>query len=457
MGTADHALRGLRPAALACALLAAEAPAAEAPEAADSAPSRSAVLYVDAPVPLIEGIDPALPPPEGTAVPAEDPGSRELARAVAEREAAIEAIEVGAGAWDGALAEELMALGALRRRQGEHGMAIDAFGRAMHVRRVNEGLHTVGQVEAVEGMIESYLALADWERADLYNNYLFHVQQKAYGPEDPRLIPVLERMGVWSLRAFHVGYGEPLALRLNTAQIMFNTALRILSAHFGRDDERFVRYLTHIAGSAYMVSQHPELFENINRNDYLSIQDMLQNALDTPVPMIPAGYSAGERALREIIDHYAAREDDVVRLAAATADLADWYLLFDRRRDARANYRAAWDMLQASGEEPEQVERLFSQATPIPTFHREPANLMRAAGLGADRGALTVDFVDLMFDVTETGAARNIRVLSRETPADAGRIGQVRRHVRDSRFRPLIVDGIPRRSTDHRFRVRYWH
>ncbi len=52
------------------------------------------------------------------------------------------------------------------------------------------------------------MALGNWEEADTYNNYLFHVQQKAYGLNDPRLIPVLDRLATWNVQAFKIGYGN---------------------------------------------------------------------------------------------------------------------------------------------------------------------------------------------------------------------------------------------------------
>ena len=59
----------------------------------------------------------------------------------------------------------------------------------MHVTRVNAGLNTVDQIPIVQNMINSHSALAQWAEVDLYQSYLFYIQQRILDPMTPGSFP----------------------------------------------------------------------------------------------------------------------------------------------------------------------------------------------------------------------------------------------------------------------------
>ena len=248
--------------------------AQEAPEPDASLTPRSPLLYVDTPVLVEDGIDPALPAAR-SADPATDPAFEQRIDSIVQYNSTVTEIELEGGAWDDGLVEELSALGRLQQQQGDHLAAIETLDRAIHVNRINSGLYTLEQVSVVQQLIQSHMALGDWEQADIYNNYLFHVQQKAFGADDPRLIPVLDRLATWHIQAFNIGYGSLRGVRLRQAQIMFNAAARMVGMHFGKNDARFVDYQRSIAHSAYLIARNPDLMLEIDRPEYRNMQQML--------------------------------------------------------------------------------------------------------------------------------------------------------------------------------------
>ena len=144
------------------------------------------LLYIDVPVALEEGVDLAMTKP---IYPEQSNAEDDLEHSLREQyireyNSAVEEIEYTGGAWDRALVEELFALGLLQQQQGDHDAAVKTFDRAIHVNRINDGLYTLQQIPHVESMLDSYLALKDWQNADDYNNYLFFVQRKAFGAND---------------------------------------------------------------------------------------------------------------------------------------------------------------------------------------------------------------------------------------------------------------------------------
>ena len=307
-------------------------------------------------------------------------------------------------------------------------------------------------------MIESHLALGEWEQADLYYNYLFFVQRKAYGADDPRIIPILDRLANWNIQAFNIGYGESLGLRLSTAQILFSAAARMVGVHFGRGDERFVSYLHNLAGSAYLVSTNPGLMQEAYRAENRLSQDLLRSQLNESANYGFRGFQSGENALRDIVEYYRNPPDSVYDLAEATTNLGDWYLLFDRRRLATEMYQQAWNLLAAEEDGEELIQQLFGQVVPLPTFIGKSTDKMIATtALVRDATAMLYDHVDLSFDVTERGTVRNVEILSEQTEANSDQLLRVSQEVRRSHFRPLIIEGVRVRSDGNRFRYRFWY
>jgi len=433
--------------------------AQDEPQSSPEPEPQSPLLYIDLPVPIDPQSD-QLPQPPTYLDPTEDPAFQRRMEAIDDYNTNIANIEFQGGAWDSDLVEQLRTLGNLQQQQGDHASAVEIFERAMHVNRVNAGLHNLEQVPLIEEMIESYLAMGDWENADLYYNYFYYVQQRAYGPSDPRIIPVLDELAKWHLQAFNIGFGENLGLRLSYAQILFSAAARMVNVHFGRSDERFVELQRSIANSAYLVKTNGTLMTALDTPAVRSSQSLLLAQLNERDQPRIRGFVTGERALLEIVSFFKNQPGSEVQYAEALAQVGDWYLIDERRSAAGEYYTQAWEILDALEDGAEQQQRLFGRVIPIPTFAGPSEELIAtmSAGAGSNQaGALRHDYADLVFDVTENGLVRNIRVISEETEENSSQFNRIRRLVRSSYFRPLLVDGERVSSEDNRFRYTYWY
>ena len=417
--------------------------------------ARNRVIYVDIPFVYTPGVDPVLPPAQLTNQSEPNP-NEDRARSIQRYQNIMEEIEAGGGVWDPGLIEQLSAHGSLMQQQGDHDSAVLSLDRAMHISRINQGLHTTEQIPIVMQLIESYLALQDWSNADLYYNYLFYVQHRAYGAEDPRMIPVMAQLAHWHLQAFNMGFGETLGLRLSSAQILLETAARLVQLHFGRQDERFVSYLQSIADSAYLVARNPDLMAELTRADFLITQDLLAARLNQGVLGSPVGFEAGESALLEVISVFEEAANEPWPLAEAHANLGDWYLMFQKRRAAEEHYKQAWNLLADQDNGEALLQCLFGQVIAIPTFITEPRLLFR----GSERPSaaeLMVGFLDLSFTVTRNGEVRQVQFLGAETVQNDPLRARVVRELRRFLFRPRVVDGLTVASEDNYTRIRYWY
>ena len=429
-----------------------------APVVEEPPPAR--VHYIEVPVSIQTGVDPqfpALPTRLEAFEPEDDPDFIRRMNSIREYTETVDSLEEIGGAWDSGLTEQLASIGDLEQQQGNHLGAIESFDRAVHINRISNGLHTLDQIPLIEEMIESYSALGDWENADLYNNYLFFVQQKAYGSDDPRIIPVLAPLASWNMQAFSIGYGDALGVRLSSAQLLFSAAVRMVVVHFGRDDERFTRYLRNLAISAYQVSRYPYYAGDVSRPEHRNGQETLRKKLNERRGILPQGYTIGVAALRDIVSYESAKPDNAHAAAEAITHLADWFLLFDRKRMADEFYLAAWEMLANEENSEELIQKLFGQVVVLPTFLEEPRNLEMSSSEGTSRTTLSHGYADISLDVTESGRPRNIQMLTEQTIENRDRLSQIVREVRATTFRPMLVEGKLERSTGQLFRYRYWY
>ena len=371
--------------------------------------------------------------------------------------AVIADLEGDGGAWNGSLVEELTSLGTLLQQQGSHEEAIKVFDSAVHINSISLGLHSVEQVPAIESKIQSYLALNQWQDADLTFEYLYYIQRRAYGTRDPRLISVLNSIAEWNLRAFHLGHGEALGMRLNNALMFWNAAARMVKTHFGPQDERFVTYLRGIANSSYLLSRNPEMMADLGRPEFRNELAVNRVHLGQSDSYESRGYASGARALTEILRYEIDKRDDVLALADAFTNLADWYLIFGRRRAAEEQYSNAWRLLANQPNADALHKAYFGRIVPMPSFVGERNRGYELDVVRQSDEPLDSDYADLIFDVTDTGVVRDVRTLSAETEDNKNQLSRLRRVVRSSHFRPIIIDGIPQRSENNVFRYRYWY
>lgn len=441
------------------------APQPEAAPAEPAAPApaepRARFLFYDRPA--IVAPDTPLPPPaEATPRTPSAAGGEEINR----YRAALESEQIGGDAWGDGLAEQLMGLGNLQQRQGDHPGAIATFSRAVHVHRINHGLHAVQQVPAVEGMTRSQIALGDWQQADESQDYRYYVQRQAYGDiNDRRMIEVLTDIGDWNLQIFTLGYGDVRGIRLSRALAYYSHAAELVRAHFGPADSRFADLQRAVAYSAFLIDRHQVLMRELLLGEHRHAEEILFEVFPTlRRDYVRRGMETGERALQEVVQYYAgeygsganASPQLTADYAEALTALADWYLLFEERRAADEHYGRAWEVLGRLSDGQARQQAMFGTVTPLPHYAWDvhgPAQALSAEGAGV----LSYAYADLRFDVTDSGGVREVQLLSPITAANEAHKERLQRAVRRSFYRPRLEDGALTASPDNRFRYRYWY
>jgi hypothetical protein len=159
-------------------------------------------------------------------------------------------------------------------------------------------------------------------------------------------------------------------------------------------------------------------------------------------------FPAGERALQQIIRIY--RNTDSINpvvVSEAILELADWYLLFDKTKRAYPLYEYVYDALEEL--EPGLAGTYFGEPKllyfPVPQDPRPP-DLQ-------ERGDARTGYVELAYEISDSGYPRSLKTVASEPPGLMD--FRVRKSLRLSRYRPMIVEGQALATQDFTYRYEF--
>ncbi|MEX0738301.1 MAG: tetratricopeptide repeat protein [Pseudohongiella sp.] len=397
----------------------------------------------------------------------------------------IQALEGRGDTWHPQIAESVLSLARHVQEAGDHPEAIALLERAVHVSRVNHGLFSLEQVSALEMQIDSHLALDQWAEADGLRQYLFYVHSRALDDNDPALIPALEAYAQWNIRAFWQRLGELPASRLVDAYHLYSVALSIIDQDAELTEQSREDMLERLAYLAWLMArtdaqgrqhaQHTNIrlvddnwvdqvtgrrYRNHN-NPFLQGEYALDQIVEMRAQRLAAADAAG------VTDE--ARDDLLVAHTNAILDLADWYLLFERRNASIDVYERAWASLQ--DEDKALRDRVFDRVVMLPRFettrqpdadpvpYREPvttvADVPPVGTASVDEDAPGVPYVVMEFDINQYGRAINVDIVDSWPKEDFGMQRRLIGALRDSRMRPIMRDGSASRVEDLVYRFPY--
>ncbi len=349
---------------------------------------------------------------------------------------AIEQIEADEGAYGSQLPQHLMGLGLNLQEQGDHQEAIDLFKRAIHVTRINEGLYNLNQVPMLERLIESHVARGEWEDANDRHQYLYWLHRRNYGDDDPRMLPVIDKLSSWHLNAYALDASAGLFHHLINAHNLFKLAVDIIDTNYGSHDLRLIDALRGLTVSNYYLATYQAKSSKgfqmtTNASSGPSAEERAR--LDQ---YIINSYSSGKKAITRMVDVYANNpESPPAATVKAKVELGDWYLLFNKWHSALNIYQEAYDTLIAQNASEKEIKRLFGKPIALPDLPLIDTQLPNHEE--------DPSYVLVRFNVTPYGRARNIEILE-SNPPDKVRIrSRVRKSLKVAKFRPRFENGAP--------------
>ncbi len=400
-------------------------------------------------------------------------------------------LEAENGAYNNALVEQLLSLGQAYNDLGNHTQALDVFSRALHINRVNEGLHNINQLPILDQIIKTNTALNDYDALNKNYGYMVWVYGRNYEIDDLELAEAYIRAANWQIDAFDVTTPPESLKHLIMAANYFSKSTDIIEKAKGPNAPELINSLygivnanfklvepygfvpnidTFISGKLYpmMPNNFDSDFNNsqLPRNPYRALDyspDHLSSIVQEEkytFSLIQNAYKSGRNALIRIIEIYENNPDlPRISYAYALTHMGDWYLRFYKRSFAVENYQKAYQTLIATEFGDEAIRTLFSRPRSLGNFEYEPEfeferhKVVSAVELTDDEKDKMLDeiidelgetkFALVEFNISRYGAVRNLSILASNPPDSVRFRRMARATINSTPFRPRLDDGQP--------------
>ncbi|HVJ29465.1 MAG TPA: TonB family protein [Gammaproteobacteria bacterium] len=304
--------------------------------------------------------------------------------------AAVEAYRSVDGAFTPLAIGPLTSLGDNYHEADDDTNAVTAYSEARTVSRRAYGLHNTEQVVLLDRMSRSLLDLNQLSEAEAQQVEALRLVQRAHPPASDEGLEAIYKYAEW--------LGDRLYFQLQRDQ--YARALRLIRQTYGEDDVRQSKPLLGI-GNTYREERNPASM----------------------------GISALEEAL-ELLE--AQPERDSVAMAMTLRDIGDWAVAFGKTGYSGTEYQRAWQLLGSAPNADELRRQWFTGANYV---LYEPIS---PRGLSTDPDALS-GHVTVSFDIDKAGNTQNVMLVESAPPGLKDEA--VLRHIRRSRFRPVIDNG----------------
>ncbi len=354
----------------------------------------------------------------------------EFAEVAAEAERLVAEIEGEVGRYHSTLGDPLTVLGDARLRQGDSEGALQAYDRAKHIVRLNDGVQGLAQLPLLYREAEAFVALGDRASANERHEFAYSLKARVYGKDDPRLVPGIKQLIDWYLTNY----------KFRAAQVLYEQLMDIVEEHYPPGDRRKIEVLR---GYADTYRQRRFGVREPGRGGFSAWPPGYSK---DPPWYRRSSYRRGKQALRDVLD--LTRETtgiSDIEVAAAMVELADWNLLHYEHGIAMSYYRRAWALLEADDAARADV---FEKPTALYLrLPQDPAQVSEYQGTPQD------GVVQLALTVTHRGDVVGRKTLRAE-PHNLMEF-RLRKAAKLARYRPAFQDGNPVARRDLRLEFRY--
>ena len=443
-------------------------------------------------------------PPANLSIPDEEQiFLNDLLNDIAQYETSInELIETG-GTFNPLLAQEYLSIGNLYQQAGDYENATLALETTMHIERVNQGLYTLAQTEAVRKLIENSKASRNYADADKYHEYLYYLMSRSLDDDSEEYTQAALEWADWNMEAFRrlAFYNEEaLAMggglsSIGSSMLRQGDLVAVEDSQFS--DILFVPRSAFLANSSSLRSQSftpeqlvdprlkkaEELFDLVLEKDsgneeilkkkaeltYLFKLQIEKYISDKPIgsnivlsnnrgfrviPFLRRGYSDSREELLARAETL--ETQDHLLAANAYIDLADWDLAFERLQRANEGYSKALEILMANGLTEKEAETFISPepALFIPDFVSFE-DTRGFQNIPEELDIPYIGYIDVSFNKRSNGSLRNIKIVySSENTGHLVR-NRLLNLLRSGTFRPFFESGRTRAQSD--IQVRYYY
>lgn len=332
--------------------------------------------------------------------------------------------------------------------------SVQALLRALHLTRVNNGLHTELQIPILEQLIGIHINAQQWQLADQYFANQFRVRQLQYSGYNPGLLDHLQRYAGWQRGMYLAGVDELSYTRLLTIHQLYTGMSITVAEELGDYSKEQLPYLYGKLDTEHLIS----LYEGERETGFrVGIHHQEQKKLPTLEQqrfnqIKKNNYRSGKNTIRSILailenDTKAERSD----IADAKLAMGDWYTWFYQPALAKRYYQAAFRIMTQEQDGSTWLADKFGEPREL------PASAVFQPGVIAPRTSYNNIDVRLRFDVSRLGKAKRIQVLSPGKKENSNATIRAYKMLRDIRFRPAMRDGklIASKDLERSYKIAY--
>lgn len=371
------------------------------------------------------------PPGEAAALEQMEVGlnTSEYARVITVGEDLVETIEARSHRYDADLVEPLTLLAEARLRGGDPVSADEAFERALHIVRVNDGPVSLSQLPLVYRQADARNDMGARGLANDREEFALDLLIRGHGIDSPEIIDGLVRLGDWYAQNRY----------FISSRMIYKHLASLAEEHLPEGDERTLHawrgYAESYRRNVWPLPRRPNT-GGFRTGPPLDLYDWRVLQGYDPFAhyhLRRRAHDQSEMAFKKVIDHLEATGTSA-EVAEAVLELGDLYLLHRRYSPAYAEYRRARALL---ADDPEAIARAFDR--PVPIYLPLPTG--RGAGRGSWKGV-----VHLALTITHRGDVVGRRTIRAEP---GGLIEhRVRMAARRARYRPAFDGDRPIKSFD---------
>ena len=456
------------------------------------------------------GNDSAKPLPAAMASPARAGSATELFEDIQDYENSISNLIENGGAFESQLAQEYLAISALYQQAGDFENAVQALENTMHIERVNQGLYTLAQTDAIRQLIQANKTIRNFSEADQYHEYLYYLMSRNLEPGSEALTEAALEWAEWNVEAYRrLNFYQEEELATSGSVSNIGATLLRRGELVAIEDDQFseIMFIPRAAffdssASARLQSFTAEqlidprlkraekLYDTILESDPDNIEVLGKKANITHLykiqlekfignNMIGSNIRPSSSRLLRSSRHFRRIDSDISdsmlayiaelenaddpekksnpeTLANAYIQLADWNIAFENRQKAEQYYNKARDILLANDYSEEEVTAFISPepALFIPEYITYP-DTRSFQNIPENMDIPYIGYIDVSFNKQRSGNLRNIRIENFSEDAGNQLKNRLMELLRSVKVRPLFVAGEVQPQSD--IKVRYYY
>ena len=342
----------------------------------------------------------------------------------------INEIRTDKGNYDTRLYEPYMLLGDAQLGLEEPDDAVESFKMALHVRRMNAGLSSTDQIDALYRLSEAMVVAGDYENANKSQERAYALMLDEFGTENPHLLPSMLKLIEW----------YESNRRYWAAKILYLDAFKLINRVIPTEDKRRVEL-----ARSFAIGMRNTVFPPMSGAGQFRGFEIEIPGYEPPSPGTPrpSSYALGQIALTNVVDFIEKQPNyDPKELAVAKLHLADWHQLFGRESKATRLYRELWLEMAAISEFRDSI------------FGQPKLLYIRLPDFTDETSTESTGLVELLLTVSYRGTVTG-RISQVVDPPDQSIEFRTRVAAREARFRPALDGGKPVTTRDFRLTHRY--